>query len=36
MKEMLVFVDKEDLPELQGRCKVVQNLLEVQYEDLYE
>lgn len=36
MKDMLTEVSLDDLKELQGRCKASQNLLNVEYEDLFE
>ena len=36
MKDMLTDVGPDDLKELQGRCKASQNLLLVDYEDLFE
>ena len=36
MKDMLIEVDPTDLENLQGRCKVVQSILDVQYEDMFE
>lgn len=36
MQEMLLNVEEHDLKQLQGRCLASLNLLDVQYEDLYE
>jgi hypothetical protein len=36
MYELLVQSDLDAIKELQGRCKASQNLLDVEYEDLYE
>ena len=36
MKDLLMDVSKEDLGELQGRCKASTNLLLVSYEDLFD
>lgn len=36
MMQMLISVEDYDLKELQGRVKASVNLLNVEYEDLYE
>lgn len=36
MKNMLVGADLEDVKELQGRCRACDNLVKIEYEDLYE
>jgi L-2-hydroxyglutarate oxidase LhgO len=36
MQAMLLSCDEEDLKELQGRCKAALNLLDMEYESLYE
>lgn len=36
MKDLLIHVDPEDLKDLQGRCKVSLNFINMTYEDLYE
>lgn len=36
MKELLIFVEPDDLKALQGRCAASTNLLLVDYEDLFD
>ena len=36
MKDLLVFVEAENLQTLQGRCAASTNLLLVDYEDLFD
>lgn len=36
LKEMLLNVSEEDLAQLQGRCAAAINLVNMEYEDLYE
>lgn len=36
MKNILVHVGSDDLKEIQGRCKASMNLLNIEYEDLFE
>ncbi len=36
MKNLLVEVDEDGLKEIQGRCRAAQQILDMEYEDLYE
>jgi len=36
MQDLLLTIGEEDLKEIQGRCKAAINLLEMDYESLYE
>ena len=36
MQDMMLNIDPEDLQQLQGRCKAAINLLEMDYQSLYE
>lgn len=36
MQDLLIEVDLQDVAELQGRCKTCRNLLDMDYESLYD